>query len=734
VRFVAEMLGRLGFLINEAKSKMEPTQKVLYLGIVWDLVNWRAALKPAREDNIRADAARLRSAEFVTCRQVASLLGKVQSAAGAVPLARARIRTTQWDFLASCRSKRQYNDFMTLSDDSKEELLFWEHLESGLSSPISLPMSFQSLDTDASDEGIGIYFKGDLIAEPVPEGHICQTELWALGRALTMLEGRIEQGVLTWRVDNNAALAAIRNQGSTRSWGLSWMAVQILKDAERQGVIIDPVRVSSEENNLADAASRFKEVPDWSLKPDIVNKMFIRWGKADVDLMATTESRKAPFFYGWRSCDTEALALDSLARDVDWSGWENPYCFPPFSLVGAVLQKCCEQRLKRMILVVPWWPSKAFFGNLQVIFLSVQACCNHPCPGDAAGLPEDPGHQGPGAGPDVRRGAAGPQEVPLGRLHSFWQAGQGAGAGVSEDARQLIEASWRGSTEEQYGSCWRRWTRHCGAAGVPEHSPTLAQVLDFLATLYSEGKQYRTVNTYRSVLSSTLLPMDGFKIGCHPLVCRLMKGIFNKRPPVKSLVATWSVTKVLQLLRTWSPAKKLDLKCLTLKTVMLLALASARRVSSLVLLSLNNGYCEISESKVKFQPAGLEKQSRVGHIAPPLEIDSYRSEDIDPVTYVKEYILRTKSLRKAANLFVTIQKPHAAAKKSTIASWISKVISMSGQAGSGGSVRSVASSQAVSRGVTLEKVLEAGDWARESTFRRFYFKPAPLSFVEGVMS
>jgi hypothetical protein len=369
---VASILGRLGFLINEAKSEMEPTQQVLYLGFVWDLASWRMGLKPAREEAIRSHAARLRAAEFVQCREVASLIGKIQSAAGAVPLARARIRTTQWEFLASCRSRRQYDDFMFLSEDSKQELLFWEELVGGLSSLISLPMSSQSLDTDASGEGIGIYFRGELISEPVPEGHICQTELWALGRALVMLQGKIEQGVLTWRVDNNAALAAIRNQGSTRSWEMSWLAVKILKDAERQGIIIDPVRVSSEENNLADAASRFREVPDWSLKPAVMDKVFARWGRADVDLMATTESRKAPFFYGWRSCDTEALALDSLARDVDWSGWENPYCFPPFSLVDAVLQKCCEQRLERMMLVVPWWPSKPYFGNLQVPQLDVQ--------------------------------------------------------------------------------------------------------------------------------------------------------------------------------------------------------------------------------------------------------------------------------------------------------------------------------------------------------------------------
>ena len=53
------------------------------------------------------------------------------------------------------------------------------------------------------------------------------------------------------------------------------------------------------------------------------------------------------------------------------------------------------------------------------------------------------------------------------------------------------------------------------------------------------------------------------------------------------------------------PARKLDLRTLTYKTLMLLALATARRVSSLVLLSLKPVYCEISDSSIKFQPVGL---------------------------------------------------------------------------------------------------------------------------------
>ena len=70
----------------------------------------------------------------------------------------------------------------------------------------------------------------------------------------------------------------------------------------------------------------------------------------------------------------------------------------------------------------------------------------------------------------------------------------------------------------------------------------------------------------------------------------------------------------------------------------------------------------------------------------------------------------------------------------TIAAWLSKVIEMSGQEGTAGSVRSVASSMAMAQGASLEAVLNAGDWARQQTFKRFYYKPVPLSFQDAVLS
>ena len=68
------------------------------------------------------------------------------------------------------------------------------------------------------------------------------------------------------------------------------------------------------------------------------------------------------------------------------------------------------------------------------------------------------------------------------------------------------------------------------------------------------GLQYQSINVHRSALSMTLKPIEGFSVGQHPLVCWLLKGIFNSRPPRQKVCPSWSVQAVLQHLAMWSPA------------------------------------------------------------------------------------------------------------------------------------------------------------------------------------
>jgi hypothetical protein len=373
---------------------------------------------------------------------------------------------------------------------------------------------------------------------------------------------------------------------------------------------------------------------------------------------------------------------------------------------------------------------------------------SEPCVGDLAILARealvqphagaDGGHQevaclqDSGDGLGHREPTSGHCIVSAGRLSSFWQDRQ---KGLSVGATKLVDASWRKSTETQYSSCWRKWTAWATLHGISATSPALSDVLNFLAELYDLGLQYRTINTVRSTLSSTLSQYDGYLIGQHPLVTRLMKGIFNSRPAVQKLFPTWSVKTVLLTLKTWSPASSLSLKLLSLKTIMLVALATGKRASSIKLLTTKSGYIEISEGKIVMQPLGLEKHSRLDKSFPPITLTTYNEDPcLCPVFYLKAYLKRTEHLRSTESLFVTITRPHEAASVATLLRWLKTVISQSGQHGPGGSVRSVTTSTAIGVGVTIEKVLKAGDWSRASTFKNFYYKPVPIDHLQQMAS
>ena len=56
--------------------------------------------------------------------------------------------------------------------------------------------------------------------------------------------------------------------------------------------------------------------------------------------------------------------------------------------------------------------------------------------------------------------------------------------------------------------------------------PSLADVIQFLTTLFEKNLSYSSLNTARSALS-TIITVDGMSIGNHPLVVRFLKGVFN---------------------------------------------------------------------------------------------------------------------------------------------------------------------------------------------------------------
>ena len=102
--------------------------------------------------------------------------------------------------------------------------------------------------------------------------------------------------------------------------------------------------------------------------------------------------------------------------------------------------------------------------------------------------------------------------------------------GISQQASELITAGWSKGTNSAYQSAWSRWQRWCLQRQIDPFVGSVSAIVNFLSSLFEEGLQHRTINTIRSAISATHDPIDGIPAGQHPVVTRLMKGVYNLRP------------------------------------------------------------------------------------------------------------------------------------------------------------------------------------------------------------
>ena len=117
------------------------------------------------------------------------------------------------------------------------------------------------------------------------------------------------------------------------------------------------------------------------------------------------------------------------------------------------------------------------------------------------------------------------------------------------------------------------------------------------------------MNTLRSAFSTTHPNIDGIAVGHHPLVSRLLRGMFNLRPPSPHYSHSWDVRIVVKFLSTYKSA---DLSTLQLakKAVTLLALVNADRCSDLA--ALDHDHIQWTISGVEFIVQWRRKQKKVG--------------------------------------------------------------------------------------------------------------------------
>lgn len=264
----------------------------------------------------------------------------------------------------------------------------------------------------------------------------------------------------------------------------------------------------------------------------------------------------------------------------------------------------------------------------------------------------------------------------------------------------------------------------------------MKDIANFLGGLYKKGLKYSTLCGYRSAISSYHDNVDGLKVGEHPTLIRLIKGVFNLRPPSRQLQASWDLGLVLRKLRgkPFEPLADVSARWLTLKTALLVALSTAGRSSDITKLGCKEPYLrwERNPAGIRFVTRGLRKQDRASHLLKDIYVSGFDKDKLlDPVRAVRIYLRRTKERRGSlASLFITYG---AGAPKSPSAQsfsrWVVDAIRvcLGSQGGlcsvKAHSTRGMSSSVAFWQGVKLEDILKAADWSSDCTFARHYLRP-----------
>ena len=175
---------------------------------------------------------------------------------------------------------------------------------------------------------------------------------------------------------------------------------------------------------------------------------------------------------------------------------------------------------------------------------------------------------------------------------------------------------------------------------------------------FESGKQYRTINSLRSAIFMTHMEVNGSRIGQHPLVTRFLKEVYNSQPPAPKYSVTWDVDIILSYISALPDNVNVDVKLLSNKVVMLLALANADGCSDLATLDLN--FRTYQTNGAQFMIPDLTKSRGSG---PPIEAFYSRFTE-DPklcsVLALSVHEEKTESCMRSSSsqnpLFISIRK------------------------------------------------------------------------------
>ena len=111
----------------------------------------------------------------------------------------------------------------------------------------------------------------------------------------------------------------------------------------------------------------FSDSTEWKLNQNVFFEICWTFFCPDIDLFASRINKQLENYISWLP-DPNALTSDAFS--IDWSKFK-PYIFPPFSLVGRILQKLDEDEVSKAILIIPKWATQPWYPRLLNMLIGI---------------------------------------------------------------------------------------------------------------------------------------------------------------------------------------------------------------------------------------------------------------------------------------------------------------------------------------------------------------------------
>ena len=463
----------------------------------------------------------------------------------------------------------------------------------------------------------------------------------AIFLSLTRAVHKVKNTTELVSTDNTTVVAYIRHQGGTRSTDLSEEVWNILNMCLAHNIQLLVKHIPGRFNTLADRMSRMDKpiATEWSLNQEIANKIFQIMDFPSIDLFATRLNHRLPLYVS-PIPDRKALSIDAIAMES-----HTRLC------VSTVPSHTNCDKQNTDIPVQDSIDSTSMARQTMVSRTPRSV-------GVTTGISAS--NSKPASSAKRQNSASKPGPSTTSRLGIVKQSLRDRQ--FSSDVAEHVSKARRDSTVKVYDAKWQIFRDWADQRKIDPIQATPQIVADFLTFLFCVKKcQVSTIRGYRSTISNTLKYRTGYDFGSHPVLSELIKSFAKQRPVDRSLAPKWDLAFVLSHMckAPFEPLDKASLFHLSVKTVFLVTLATARRVSEVHAFSIDSDHLRFSNldgSLILRTQVGFLAKNQLPSRAPdsitiPKLSNFYCKSDnlnrmLCPVRADKIYLNKTKSLRK----------------------------------------------------------------------------------------